>query len=146
VNILASDLNEAVLERARAGRYRELEVGRGLPASYHAKYFVRRESEWEVVPEVRGMVTFRQLNLVEAWDGLEPCDLVFMRNVLIYFDQATKRSILKRLHHVLGQNGFLVLGGAETPTDLDDAYVPLRVGDGVYYQLAAPPSLVPRVA
>jgi chemotaxis protein methyltransferase CheR len=146
VNILATDLNAAVLERARLGRYRELEVGRGLPASYLAKYFVRHDGEWELVPAVRDMVTFRQLNLVEPWDGVEACDLVFMRNVLIYFDLATKRSILQRLHQVLQKDGFLVLGGAETTTNLDEAFVPVRVGAGVYYQLKATPSRVPRVA
>jgi chemotaxis protein methyltransferase CheR len=146
VNILATDLNAAVLERARLGRYRELEVSRGLPAPYLAKYFARHDSEWEVIPQVRDMVTFRQLNLVEAWEGMESCDLVFMRNVLIYFDIGTKRSILKRLHHVLGRDGFLVLGSAETTTNLDEAFVPVRVGSGVYYQYKATPSLVPRVA
>lgn len=146
VRILATDLNSAVLERARLGRYRELEVGRGLPPSYLAKYFVRRDGEWELTPEVRNLVTFRQLNLVEAWDDLEIYDLVFMRNVLIYFDVGTKRAILGRLQRVLRRDGYLVLGGAETTTNLDEAFVPVRIGAGVYYQLKGTPSRVPRVA
>ncbi len=152
VRILATDLNEAVLERARLGRYRELEVNRGLPQHYLGKYFTRSGGEWELAPAVRDMVTFKPLNLVEPWTELGACDIVFMRNVLIYFDSETKCAILRRLRHVLRPDGFLVLGGAETTTNLDDAYGSVRVGAGVYYQLKSPPAestrgvSVPRVA
>jgi chemotaxis protein methyltransferase CheR len=143
VSILATDLNVAVLERAREGRYRELEVSRGLPESYLAKYFTRRGSEWELSPLVRSMVAFRQLNLVEPWTCVPPCDVVFMRNVLIYFDANTKRNILTRLRHVLMPDGFLVLGGAETT---DEAYAQVRVGAGVYYRKKASSAQMPHVA
>jgi chemotaxis protein methyltransferase CheR len=153
VSILATDLNEAVLERARRARYRALEVSRGLPAAHLGKYFSRCDGEWELCSSVRDMVTFRALNLVEPWFEIAPCDLVFMRNVLIYFDAATKTSVLKRMHGVLRSDGFLVLGGAETTANLDDAYVPVRVGAGVYYQQKPTPPAesgrgvnVPRVA
>jgi chemotaxis protein methyltransferase CheR len=146
VSILATDLNAAVLERARHARYRELEVSRGLPAPYLSRYFTRRGAEWELSPLVRSMVAFRQLNLVEPWTGIGTCDLVFMRNVLIYFDASTKRSILKRLCQVLPPDGFLVLGGAETTTNLDEAYVPVRVGAGVYYRLKTTSAQIPHVA
>ena len=143
VSILATDLNAAVLERAREGRYRELEVSRGLPETYLAKYFTRRDGEWELCARVRSMVAFRQLNLVERWTAVPPCDLVFMRNVLIYFDANTKRNILTRLRHVLMPDGFLVLGGAETT---DEAYAQVRVGPGVYYRLKASSAQMPHVA
>ena len=143
VSILATDLNATVLERAREGRYRELEVSRGLPETYLAKYFTRRGGEWELSPAVRSMVTFRQLNLVEPWNCVPPCDLVFMRNVLIYFDANTKRNILTRLRHVLMPDGFLVLGGAETT---DEAYAQVRVGTGVYYRRKASSVQIPHVA
>jgi chemotaxis protein methyltransferase CheR len=153
VSILATDLNEAVLERARRARYRALEVSRGLPAWYLTKYFARRDGEWELSANVRDMVTFRPLNLVEPWFEFAACDLVFMRNVLIYFDTSTKVSVLKRVHQVLRSDGFLVLGGAETTTNLDDSYVSVRIGAGVYYQLKPAPAAdsgrgvtVPRVA
>jgi chemotaxis protein methyltransferase CheR len=146
VRILATDLNTAVLERAREARYRDLEVSRGLPAPYLGKYFTRRGSEWELSPLVRSMVDFRQLNLVERWTDLFACDLVFMRNVLIYFDASTKRGILTRLRQVLVPDGFLVLGGAETTTNLDDAYAPVRVGAGVYYRLKRSSAQIPHVA
>jgi chemotaxis protein methyltransferase CheR len=140
VSILATDLNEAVLERARRGRYRALEVSRGLPAPYLTKYFSRVDGEWELASNVRDMVTFRQLNLVESWFEIAPCDLVFMRNVLIYFDANTKTTVLKRLHSVLRPDGFLVLGGAETTTNLDDSYASVRIGAGVYYQQKLAPA------
>lgn len=140
VNILATDLNEAVLERARRARYRALEVSRGLPATYLAKYFTQKDGDWELSTNVRDMVTFRQLNLIEPWFDFAACDLVFIRNVLIYFDTNTKTSILRRVQQVLRTDGFLVLGGAETPTNLDDAYVSLRIGAGVYYQLKPTPA------
>jgi chemotaxis protein methyltransferase CheR len=146
VRILATDLNTAVLERAREARYRDLEVSRGLPAAYLGKYFTRRGSEWELSPLVRSMVEFRQLNLVERWTDLHPCDLVFMRNVLIYFDASTKRGILTRLRQVLVPDGFLVLGGAETTTNLDEAYAPVRIGAGVYYRLKGSSARIPHVA
>jgi len=143
VSILATDLNGAVLERAREARYREFEVNRGLPESYLTKYFARRGDEWELSPLVRSMVAFRQLNLVERWTAVPPCDLVFMRNVLIYFDANTKRNILTRLRHVLMPDGFLVLGGAETT---DEAYAQVRVGAGVYYRLKATSAQMTHVA
>jgi chemotaxis protein methyltransferase CheR len=146
VRILATDLNEAVLERARQARYRELEVSRGLPATYLGKYFTRRDGAWELASSVRDMVTFRQLNLVEPWLEFGACDLVFMRNVLIYFDTETKCTILRRLRQVLRPDGFLVLGGAETTTNLDEAYVSMRIGAGIYYQLKATPAQIPHVA
>ena len=121
-------------------------MNRGLPAPYLSRYFTRRGAEWELSPLVRSMVAFRQLNLVEPWTGIGSCDLVFMRNVLIYFDASTKRSILKRLCQVLPPDGFLVLGGAETTTNLDEAYVPVRVGAGVYYRLKATSAQIPHVA
>ena len=146
VRILATDLNAAVLDRAREARYRELEVNRGLPAPYLNKYFTRRGGDWELSPLVRSMVEFRQLNLVEPWADVCASDLVFMRNVLIYFDANTRRSILTRLRHVLMPDGFLVLGGAETPANLDDAYAQVRVGTGVYYRLKASSTRIPHVA
>lgn len=147
VRILATDLNTAVLDRAREARYRALEVNRGLPPAYLDKYFTRRGGEWELSARVRNMVEFRQLNLVEPWADVGACDLIFMRNVLIYFDANTKRSILTRLRHVLMPDGFLVLGGAETPASVDDAYVQVRVGTGVYYRLKASSSTrIPHVA
>ena len=146
VKILGTDLNAAVLARAREGKYRQLEVNRGLPAPLLIKYFERQGAEWQLKPLIRDMVTFQELNLLDAWSSVGEHDIVFMRNVLIYFDVETKRRILGRLRRTLRKDGFLVLGGAETTTNLDDGYTPVRVGNGVYYQLRTPHVAMPNVA
>lgn len=146
VKIVATDLNSAVLERARAGRYRQLEVNRGLPVKFLLKYFDRQGAEYQLKPEVRNLVTFKELNLLDNWSHLGEHDIIFLRNVLIYFDVETKRRILGRVRRTLRKDGVLVLGGAETTTNLDDGYVPLRIGNGVYYQLRSPHNAMPQVA
>jgi chemotaxis protein methyltransferase CheR len=134
VQIIATDINATVLARARAGVYKQLEVNRGLPASLLVKYFDRNGAEWQIKPEIRNMVTFQELNLLDRWPIFSAQDVVFIRNVLIYFDIPTKRRILGRIRETLREDGFLVLGGAETTLNLDDGYSPVRVGPSVYYQ------------
>jgi chemotaxis protein methyltransferase CheR len=146
VQITATDLNAAVLERAREGKYRQLEVNRGLPAAFLVKYFERQTAEWQLNADIRGMVSFRELNLLDSWTALGQQDLVFMRNVLIYFDIETKRRLLGRVRQTLQPEGFLILGGAETTTNLDEAYAPVRVGKGVYFQSKSALRAMPSVA
>ena len=146
VKIVATDLNAAVLERAREAKYRQLEVNRGLPAPFLLKYFERQVAEWQLNANIRSMVTFRELNLLDSWTSLGPQDIVFMRNVLIYFDIDTKRRLLGRLRQTLQPEGFLVLGGAETTTNLDDGYAPVRIGKGVYFQSKSAVRAMPSVA
>ena len=136
LTILGTDLSGDVLERARAGLYTQLEINRGLPASYLVKYFRKEGIRWQVADEVRLMVEYRQINLCDSWSALPPMDLVFMRNVLIYFDVDTKQAILGRIRRVLRPNGYLILGGAETTLGLDDAYERLVVGRAVCYRPA----------
>ena len=134
VRILATDLSQDVLVRARAGRFTQLEVNRGLPASYMVKHFRKEGMEWQIAEPLRQMVEFRELNLIEAWPGVPVVDLVFMRNVLIYFDVATKRTILGRIRRVLRPDGYLFLGGAETTMNLDDSYRRVALGKAVCYR------------
>lgn len=137
VKIYATDLAENVLERARSGRYRQLEVNRGLPASYLAKYFTRQGTEWEVVPKLKEWTEFRQLNLIGEWPVMPRFDVVFLRNVLIYFDMETKRKILKRVRRAMKPDGWLFLGGAETTLNLDDTFKRVVVERCHAYQCAA---------
>ncbi len=146
IQIVATDLNATVLERAREGRYRQLEVNRGLPAPYLLKYFERDKSEWLISPAIRDMVSFRELNLLDSWTGLGQQDIVFMRNVLIYFDIETKRRLLGRVRQTMENDGFLILGGAETTTNLDENFAPVRVGRGVYFQSKSALRAMPSVA
>jgi len=138
VKVIATDINAAVLERAREGTYRQLEVNRGLPIQMLCKYFDRNGTTYTLKPEIRNMVRFQELNLLDAWGAIGPQDIVFIRNVLIYFDVDTKRQLLGRIRKLLEHDGFLVLGGAETTNNLDDNYAPVKIGSGVYYQIKTP--------
>lgn len=136
VEITATDLSEEVLRRARSGRYSQLEVNRGLPAPMLVRYFTRVDTDWEVSAQMRSMVTFTKHNLLHAPPAGGPFDIVFIRNVLIYFDLATKRDILRRLSAVMAPGGFLVLGAAETTIGVDDGWDRVQTGRGSVYRLA----------
>jgi chemotaxis protein methyltransferase CheR len=134
VQIVATDLNATVLARARTGLFKQLEVNRGLPAPLLLKYFDRVGAEWQIKADIRSMVSFQELNLLDRWPFSSAQDVMFIRNVIIYFDLPTKRTLLGRARQQLRQDGYLVLGGAETTLNLDDGYAPVRIGSGVYYQ------------
>ena len=121
-SITATDLSTDVLARRAQARFSQLEVNRGLPAPMLIKYFQRQGLEWQLKEEVRRLVEFRQLNLIEAIWGMASADIVFLRNVLIYFDVATKKTILRKIRQVLRPDGYFFLGGAETTLNLDDAF------------------------
>jgi chemotaxis protein methyltransferase CheR len=140
LDILATDLSDDVLDRAREGLYSQLEVNRGLPAPLLVKYFQQEGLSWRLKPEVRRMVTYRKLNLLEPFSSLPAMDLILMRNVLIYFDFATKQDILGRMRKVLRPDGYLFLGGAETTVNIDDAYARVCFGKTVCYQRAPAPA------
>jgi chemotaxis protein methyltransferase CheR len=124
LRIVASDISRDSLDRARRGCYSQLEVNRGLPAPLLPKYFSKREEGWQLSHEVRRMVEFVEINLVEPWPLLPAMDIVFMRNVLIYFGVETKKSILGKVRRLLKPDGLLLLGGSESTLYLDDAFVP----------------------
>lgn len=134
VQITATDLNETVLARAREGVYKQLEVNRGLPAPMLVKYFERAGADWRIKSDLRKLVEYRQLNLLGNWPLRTRPDIVFLRNVLIYFDVETKRTILRRVREQLRPDGALFLGGAETTVNIDDAFEPVRAGSSVYYR------------
>ncbi len=135
LDLMASDLSTEALARARAGRYIQIEVNRGLPASLLVKYFRQHGPNWELDETVRQMVTFREMNLVQPWPLLAKMDIVFLRNVMIYFDVETKRSILGRVAKLLRPDGYLLLGGAETTMNLDDRFRRVDTLKGGFHQL-----------
>lgn len=122
LRILATDLSSEMVARSKAGRYGQIEVNRGLPANLLLKYFEKKGMEWLVKPEAQRLCEFREFNLIDPWDHLPRMDVVFLRNVLIYFDIETKRSILANVRQVLNPWGYLFLGGAETTINLGDAF------------------------
>jgi chemotaxis protein methyltransferase CheR len=133
VQVLATDISEDILARADQGRYSQLEVNRGLPAAMLVRHFERAETEWKVVPAVRSMVKFKRLNLGDPFD-LPMMDVVFLRNVLIYFDAGTKTDVLQRVRRVLKPDGFLFLGGSETTIGLDDGFERVAIGNATVYR------------
>jgi chemotaxis protein methyltransferase CheR len=134
VRLLATDLSAEVLDRARGGRYAQIEVNRGLPVTLLVKYFTRDGSEWVLADEVRRAVEYRALNLVEPWPPMPTPDLVMMRNVLIYFDPPTKRAILAGVRRVMRPDGYLFLGGSETTMNIDPQFSRQEVGRAVCYR------------
>jgi chemotaxis protein methyltransferase CheR len=120
---LATDISPTVLERAREGKYGQVEVNRGLPATYLVKYFNKQGNEWQLKDTIRSMVKFEELNLVKPWPAMPQMDLVMIRNVMIYFDVEAKKQILGRIRKVLRPDGYMFLGGAETTMNLDDGFV-----------------------
>lgn len=132
---IATDLCAEVLARARSGRFNQLEVNRGLPATLLVKYFSRCGEEWEIREDLRRHVEFREMNLVKDWVGMPPLDFVFLRNVMIYFDVESKRSILGKIRRLLRPEGGLLLGSAETTFNVDDAYERVVVDKTTYYRV-----------
>lgn len=126
VSILATDLSNEVLERARQARFYESEMQRGLTDEQRRRFFERSGHEWQLQPRIREMVEFRQLNLASPFQNLPLFDVVLLRNVLIYFDLAGKRSVLGRIKGVLKPGGFLLLGSSETLLGIDDEFIALR--------------------
>lgn len=118
----ATDINLEVVERARAGRFNQVEINRGLPASYLVKHFEKAGTEWQLKSGVRDRVRFETLNLVKPWPVLPTFDIIMLRNVMIYFDVDAKRQILSRLEKHLAPDGFLFLGGAETTMGITDSF------------------------
>lgn len=136
IDILATDLSRQVLERSTTGRYSQLEVNRGLPAMNLVRYFQRAGTEWEISPAIRNMVKFARHNLLDLPPMGGPFDVVFLRNVLIYFDVATKLQVLNRVRSAMAPGGFLILGAAETTVGLDDSWQRVQVGRSSIYQKA----------
>jgi chemotaxis protein methyltransferase CheR len=136
ITLLATDLSEDVLAKAREGKFVQIEVNRGLPEQLLIKHFKKSGLEWQLSDQIRKMVEFRQMNLTAPWPAMFSVDILFMRNVLIYFDAATKQSILTKARNVLRSDGYLFLGGTETTLGFDDAFERLPIERSGCYRLA----------
>jgi len=137
LRILATELNKDILERARSGRFRQMDVNRGLPAQLLVKYFRERATKWEIREDIRTMVDFRELNLIKPWPSMDKPDLILLRNVMIYFDIPVKKMILSRIYDMLPAPSYLMLGCAETTLNLDDRFDRTVFGKAVCYSRRA---------
>jgi len=135
--ILGTDLSQEVLEKAKTGLYSQFEVQRGLPIQLLIKYFEQKGDMWQINAGMRAMIEWKKLNLLESFNHLGEFDIIFCRNVLIYFDQATKSEILGRLAKSMPDDGFLVLGAAETVVGLTDAFKPVAGKRGLFQKKQA---------
>jgi len=135
VRLLATDISPAMLARTREGVYTQFEVNRGLPANRLVRHFRRVGLDWQIDDVLRRMVETRLMNLDRDFGPMPQMDIVFMRNVLIYFDLATKRQILARVRRVMRPDGYLVLGGAETTLNIDDSFERVQIDRTPVYRL-----------
>ena len=135
VQLIASDISASMLERASSGRYTKHEISRGLPQTLLQKYCQPCGNAWIFKDNIRRMIEFRQINLTQAFAPIPQMDIIFLRNVLIYFDIEMKRNILAKVRRVLRPDGYLFLGGGETTVNLDDAFEPVQFDKAVCYRL-----------
>jgi len=137
VDIVGTDISHEALERAKAGIYTQFEVQRGLPITLLVKYFKQQGDKWGIAPEIRSAVQYRSFNLLSEFASLGSFDVIFCRNVLIYFDQKTKGQILDRMAKLMPSDGVLYLGGAETVLGVTERFQPMPGQRGIY-QIVAP--------
>jgi chemotaxis protein methyltransferase CheR len=142
IEIVATDLSGAVLNRARRGLYSQFEVQRGLPITLLVKYFTQVGEQWQIAPEIRAMVKYRRFNLLSDFAPLGLFDVILCRNVLIYFDQNTKSDVLHRLAGTMMSDGYLILGATETALGLSDRFKMINDKPGLYALNAAVPHLL----
>lgn len=134
-SIVATDLSRAVLAKAKQGFYTQLEVNRGLPAPMLVRYFQREGANWTISPKLRQKIAFVEHNLMSTPPQGGPFHIVFIRNVLIYFDLQTKREVLRRVAHTMAPGGFLFLGAAETTMGMDPVWDRVALAKGAVYRL-----------
>jgi chemotaxis protein methyltransferase CheR len=133
--IMGTDISTEMVKRAEAAEYSQVEVNRGLPASQLVQYFERAGAHWRITAPLRRNVSFRLMNLTAPLPAMQPFDVIFLRNVLIYFDVATKRTVLQNVARLLRPDGLLFLGAAETTIGIDDNYERVAAGRTSAYRV-----------
>jgi chemotaxis protein methyltransferase CheR len=133
--IMGSDISTEMIRRAEAGEYSQVEVNRGLPATQLVQYFERAGAHWRIIPALRRNVSFKLMNLTAPLPPMPPFDVIFLRNVLIYFDVETKKSVLRNVARLLRPDGWLFLGAAETTIGIDENYERVAAGRTSAYRV-----------
>ena len=137
-SMIATDISNEILEQAKEGLFTQFEVQRGLPITHLMKYFTQDGEKWQLNDDVKNMIQFKYFNLLDSMAGLGEFDIVFCRNVLIYFDQPTKKDIMERIHKQLAPDGLFFLGGAETVMGITDMFKAVPNRRGLYAKLDSP--------
>ena len=135
VRIHGTDISTAILNRARSGRYSQMEVNRGLPAAMLTRHFRREGLDWVIKENIRSRVTFESMNLSLPWPAMPPMDVIMLRNVLIYFEVPVKKQILARIRTILQPDGYLFLGSAESNLGLDNELERVEHGRAACYRI-----------
>ena len=135
LRFVATDISNKILEKAKEGKFSQLEINRGLPAQLLSQYFVKNDLDWQVKPEVRKRIEFRQLNLIESWPPLGKMDIIFLRNVLIYLDGPTKQKVISKAKELMHPDGFMFLGAAEMPMKLANTFEQIPLVRSECYQV-----------
>ncbi|HED17132.1 MAG TPA: chemotaxis protein, partial [Gammaproteobacteria bacterium] len=135
IQIIATDISSSILAHAKEARYDKIAIGRGLAEDFKTRYFQKAGEQWEVIEPIRKRIQFRQINLMQSYALMGRFDIIFCRNVLIYFSGEAKQDILERMTGSLNQNGHLVLGGSESPGNAGRHYSMERHGGGMVYKL-----------
>jgi chemotaxis protein methyltransferase CheR len=146
VDLIATDLSAEAIARAAEGRYADCEVERGLSGERLARHFQKDGNGWQVTEKLRRIVTFRRFNLLDSFGWLDDLDIVFCRNVLIYFDRASKLSVLERIAETLRPDGVLVAGEAEAPRAITDIFVEAPGGTGIYTKDGMPAAVAKSIS
>jgi chemotaxis protein methyltransferase CheR len=133
--IMGTDISTEMVKRAETAEYSQVEVNRGLPAAQLVQYFERAGAHWRITPQLRRNVSFRLMNLTAPLPAMQPFDVIFLRNVLIYFDVAVKRTVLQNVARLLRPDGWLFLGAAETTIGIDDNYERVAAGRTSAYRV-----------
>ncbi len=135
IRILGTDISNRAVAAASRGHFSELEIGRGLPSQAAQKHFTRVGSDWKISDEIRALATFRRMNLLEPFSFPAPFDIIFCRNVAIYFSEHDRQRLFNNLSHCLARDGSLIIGSTESLTGLCPTLVPQRYLRTVFYQL-----------
>jgi chemotaxis protein methyltransferase CheR len=146
LDILATDISDRCLEKAQAGLYTQFEVQRGLPITMMVKHFEKVDEMWRISPKIRASVRYKKMNLLDDLRMIGRQDVIYCRNVLIYFDLETKKRVLEQMATLLPDDGYLLLGAAETVLGITDAFKPMPGMRGLYVKNQAVASPARRIA
>lgn len=134
IQILATDICDSAIEQASLGLYSKFEIQRGMEQRLLSKYFTETENAWKVKDELRGLIAFKKINLMKPFTGMGPFDIIFCRNVAIYFDDEDRKDMFRRMAAILDPHGYMFVGSSESLSDVGPEFTPLHHCNSIFYQ------------